>query len=577
MNTFLLSLGSGILLVLAGCRAAEAPAIPAALVPQPSNVTIPQNGSRRLTATVLDARGDTMRGVALTFSTTATALIAVSSGGILTSLGPVGSGQVVVSAADLSVNVPVTVTAVSTSIEVSPNPAIVRQNKSVQLTVTVRDAVGSPIAGAPVTFFFDSSMLLVTAGGIATPRGPQGSTYVMAVSGTAQVTAPVTVVQVPTTIANVPTHLSIGLGGYFPIRGARVLDAVGALMPNATLSLVGTPTGSLTVAAGDYAHGSYIHGGTRIGSAALIASYSDGVDQVADSIPVAVSQWSSPTSTVMDSLPYGAPLYGVGVSGSRVYATSLIGTRALLQADLPARQFGSTLAGPGGVAVAIDSAGATAYVASYGKDSVAVVDLATGVVRTYVAGWTFGAPRNVIMSRDGTRVYLAAAGIVVIDPATDSVVDSIRVPGVPTHLALHPTASLLYASLDNNQVAEIDTDLGRVTRLLPTGVSGAGVAIAPDGSELYNVTESNVLYVVNLASGARVAAVAGLGGYDVAASPDGKRLIVSGAQNVKIVDRVTRTLVDSLVVGGTARHVKLSRDGGTAFVANEGGWLNVIY
>ncbi|HEV2084083.1 MAG TPA: hypothetical protein VGR09_03300 [Gemmatimonadales bacterium] len=61
------------------------------------------------------------------------------------------------------------------------------------------------------------------------------------------------------------------------------------------------------------------------------------------------------------------------------------------------------------------------------------------------------------------------------------------------------------------------------------------------------------------------------------ASPDGSRLYVAGGPNVKIVDRLSRTLIDSLVVGGGAVRIALSPDGGTAFVANQAGWVNVIY
>jgi len=134
----------------------------------------------------------------------------------------------------------------------------------------------------------------------------------------------------------------------------------------------------------------------------------------------------------------------------------------------------------------------------------------------------------------------------------------------------------LYANLDNAQVVEIDTDSNRVIRSFATGTLNAGIAVAPDGSELYNVTNDNVLWVVDLTTGGKIG-YPGLGGDDVAATPDGSRLIVAAGPNVRIVNRISRTLVDSLIVGGSARRVALSHDGGVAVVSNEGGWLDLIY
>lgn len=360
--------------------------------------------------------------------------------------------------------------------------------------------------------------------------------------------------------------------GYFPIH-ARVFDAIGVEIQGAGVLFTGTP-GRLAIV-----NGSFVHSSGSLGAAELVASYSDSASQVADTVPVTVQQFSAPTGTIVDTVPtdgvwpVSVPTFGVAASShGRVYATS-VGSGALLGFDVPARVFEFATTVGSALSVAFDSSGATAYVST---SPISIVDALTN---TLVGTIPFvGNPYVVAVSPDGLRVYIGVDNtqIYVADAGTHSVVDSVAIPGLANHLTFHPTVHLLYANLDNDQVAEIDTDSNRVVRVFPTGVFSAGIAVAPDGTELYNVTNDNVLWVVNLANGSKVG-FPGLGGDDVAASPDGSRLIVAAGANIRIVDRVSRSLIDSLVVGGSARRVALSHDGGLAFVSNESGWLNIIW
>ncbi len=326
--------------------------------------------------------------------------------------------------------------------------------------------------------------------------------------------------------------------------------------------------------------GDFLHSLGPPGVTAAIATYANSVGSIQDTVPVTVSQFAVPTGTVVDTFPTGAPAWGVGASLAVVYVSLLAPNGPLQRLDLPARQLGPSVTGlVGGGAVAFDPPGGFAYVATLAQDTVAVVNTATNTVASYIGDHIAGYPRDIVVSPDGQRVYVATTHvwIYVVSTATKQVIDSVFVPGLPNHFSWHPTAALLYASLDNGQVVEISADSVKMTRLFPSGSLSQGTAVAPDGGELYNVTENNELFVFDLATGNRVAYVAGLGGYGLAATPDGSRLYVAGGPNVKIVDRVTRTLIDSVVVGGGAKRIIFSRDGGTAFVSNSAGWVNVMY
>jgi DNA-binding beta-propeller fold protein YncE len=326
--------------------------------------------------------------------------------------------------------------------------------------------------------------------------------------------------------------------------------------------------------------GKFLHSVGPLGAAAVVATYANAFGQVIDTVLITVHQFAVPNGSIVDTFVTSAPAFGIGVSPARVYVSVLANNGPLQRLDLPARGFGVPVTGVvGGIGVAFGPSGSAAYVATLAQDTVAVIDATANSLASYIGNHIAGYPRDVTVSPDSQRLYIATDNvwIYVASTLTRQVMDSIYVPGLPNHFSWHPTAALLYASLDNAQVAEISVDSGHVSRLFPSGSPSQGTAVAPDGSELYNVTENNELFVFDLATGNQVARVVGAGGYGLVATPDGSRLYVAGGPNVKIVDRVTRTLIDSIVVGGGARRIALSREGGTAFVANESGWVNVIY
>src|SRR2546425_4308917 len=300
----------------------------------------------------------------------------------------------------------------------------------------------------------------------------------LAVGACKSPSSPKTVGPTPKSIVNLPAQVTMGRGGYFPLRG-RVLDSTDAPIAGAVPTYTPTDPGLLGIGPG-----AFLHSLGPLGSTLLIAAYSNGVTRVADTVAVTVDAFSSPSGTVVDSLGTPSGVFGVAASTSRVYVSTLIGGGPLLRLDLPVQSFDSPIGHVGaGLAVAFNPVGNTAFVAVFDQDSVAIVNATANSLDSYVTTHILGTPRDVIVSPDGQRVYVATdyTQIYVINATSKSVIDSVYVPGLPNHFTFHPSKPLLYVSLDNAQVAEINTDSGKAVRFFHTGSLNQGTAVAPDG------------------------------------------------------------------------------------------------
>ncbi|HEX4562642.1 MAG TPA: YncE family protein, partial [Gemmatimonadales bacterium] len=133
--------------------------------------------------------------------------------------------------------------------------------------------------------------------------------------------------------------------------------------------------------------------------------------------------------------------------------------------------------------------------------------------------------------------------------------------------------------VQSGTVLEVKVATDSVLRTFSIGGHPQGIAVSSDGAELYVADEaSDSLHILNLASGAQVGAVLLAGGaYDLQLSPDGTKLWVGEPAGViQVVNRVTRTVARTYVVGGTVRRMAFTPDGTTVVAANEGGWVDFI-
>ena len=213
------------------------------------------------------------------------------------------------------------------------------------------------------------------------------------------------------------------------------------------------------------------------------------------------------------------------------------------------------------------SAGTAYIIAS--STGLLVVDTAT----TGIRGWI---PTNMdvkaaVAHPDGTRLYVAHRdpGIIsVIDTA--SYVMSATIPfRYPASLAIHPSGKFLYVncqqpdSYTTGMTAIIDTRNNSViaTLNMPADSSAAHPPLPhPDGSVVYILVNSGELWFVDAATHRIKASLPMPSPFDMALSPDGKRLYVVSRGDVVVVDTATNTVMNTIRVNG-AGNIALSASG----------------
>src|SRR5713101_3226036 len=127
-----------------------------------------------------------------------------------------------------------------------------------------------------------------------------------------------------------------------------------------------------------------------------------------------------------------------------------------------------------------------AYVANNGSNSVSVIDTASNtVVATVGVG---GLPRGVAITPDGTRVFVTNANdntVSVVDTASNTVVATVGVGAGPVGVAITPDGTRVYvtnAPGTGGFVSVIDTESNTVVTTVAREHRPLGVAITPDGT-----------------------------------------------------------------------------------------------
>ena len=540
--------------------------------PQPDHIelsatslTLRQRESVQIVPSVVDKNGTLISGVGVKFRSSDTTVVTVSNVGVVNASGRAGTAVVTATADRVHADIPVTVTAVSNGIIVTPSPAIVLQKGTLALSARVVDVIGATIPGAVISYSTsNAAVVTVSPSGVITSTGPAGAAVVTLISDTLSATVPVSVPQVPTTLS-APSTLSLARSTSGAI-GARLFDAVGTVIPNAQFTYSSDNTGIVGVGTDGI-----LHSGGSLGSANITVRSGS----LSATVRVSVVNAGHPLEgSVAASSPVTGSAWAVAISsGGVVYA----GEGDLSRADLPSFTMTQVVAGTGNLLldVVFNASGTTAYVSGLTGNQLTAIDVARNTVlwTVPVAGTAFA----VALSPDEQTVYISTGNgtLYAIDVASRSVKATLTLGGAPNHLAVNRATGKLYVNdYYGSRVSEIDMSTNTLVRTLSlTGKTPQMMAVSPDGGTLYVANESGSILYIDLATGTKVAETTlPSGAFGLALSPDGLQLYASTgySSTVIVVDVQSKAVVNTIPVNGDARRVAFSPDGMTAAVASGG-------
>jgi YVTN family beta-propeller protein len=203
-----------------------------------------------------------------------------------------------------------------------------------------------------------------------------------------------------------------------------------------------------------------------------------------------------------------------------------------------------------------------------------------------VATIPVGAPPTLLaVAPDSRHVYAASNGsLTVIDTSSNTAVARLSINPNSTGIAVAPNGSLVYvASLFSINLTVLDTStntLARPIQLFLQRLRGgfAWMALSPDGGTAYIANRANRrLAIVSLPGGRGHTVMPDVGPSDVALTPDGRTLYVSGCKPicvpgfVQTFDTATRRFTHEIAVGSSPFRVVIAPDGAHAYTADLAG------
>jgi YVTN family beta-propeller protein len=203
-----------------------------------------------------------------------------------------------------------------------------------------------------------------------------------------------------------------------------------------------------------------------------------------------------------------------------------------------------------------------------------------------VATVPVGSPPTLLaVAPDGRHVYAASSGsLTVIDTSNNTAVAKLSINPNSTGIAVAPNGSLVYvAALFSINLSVLDTatnTLAAPIRLFLQRLRGgfSWMALTPDGGTAYIANRANRrLAIVSLPSGRGRTVMPVVSPSDVALTPDGRTLFVSGCKPICVpgfiqtFDTTTHRFTHEIAVGSSPFRVVMAPDGAHAYTANLAG------
>lgn len=205
-----------------------------------------------------------------------------------------------------------------------------------------------------------------------------------------------------------------------------------------------------------------------------------------------------------------------------------------------------------------------------------------------------GTPRNVKMTADGTRAYVTGAeSISAIDTATNTVVDTIQIPGcgepacVVDGIDVTRDGALLYVVTigrsvpGHDTVTVIETATHRVVASITAEIEPHDIALGPNGFA-YVTLASRAVAVIDMRTQTLAATVPlAQPAVALAVTPDGRFVYVAteggiGRTLVSVIDTRRNTTIADIPVALGALGIAVNPNGTTVYVASVSGTVSVI-
>jgi YVTN family beta-propeller protein len=215
-----------------------------------------------------------------------------------------------------------------------------------------------------------------------------------------------------------------------------------------------------------------------------------------------------------------------------------------------------------------------------------IIDTATNRVVDQIP--TAPGPIGIVVSPDGTKAYFVndnfgtTANLWQVDLATGTVARMLPINApnaAPFNLAISPDGTTLYVVGNNGPVGNgllqfVDIATASVIATAPLGVNASGIAVTPDGSQLYvaNFGDGTVTAIATGPMGLETILAVGNGPFGIAATPDGKQIWVANDPDgtISVIDTATNQVTTTFPAGAGPSAVGFTPDGATAYVPNSG-------
>ena len=486
------------------------------------------------------------------------------------------------------------------------------QNAAVGTAVTTppavlaRDALGNPVAGFPITFTGDGTVVPATLTTGTDGRAQATSWTLSTVTGAQSLYAwPGSTVIVGTSV-QFQANAIAGAAAKIVLTRDNVAIPVGAAPTDITMYVVDA-YGNRTTNIGALSFASSNTNAATVSDLGAVKAVAPGwatvtvtAGQVSASVPV----------MVFDRINgLGGAAWGLALLDDNTALVTVAGTDsdAVKKVDLRT----GAISGLRSVVhyaqdIALDATHSFAYVASM-WDAVTVVPL-TG--NSPVQAIPYPAVR-VQLSPNGQRIYAGNfyGGVAVIDASTRTLIsqfgeltqptsDPNAIPGLRNWgtfegLAVSPDGATLYVAADAGSIGRVNAADGKILTWFGAYGRPEGLVLSPDGTVLYSANETgtdalggwvDALDAATLQLKKRVHVGSP---YSMALSPDGKTLVVGGAlggdgtvhsirnPKVTIIDRATMTVLAVFDIDGGRRRVAFTSDG-RAVMTNTSGAIDIL-